>query len=68
MDRGSKRKKEPWRIAIFILSVLFIIGMWVKKDIAGIYATMPSEQAIPLIATTAAVSLVKVAAIAAGCF
>lgn len=66
MNRGSKQKKEPWRIAIFILSVLFIIGMWVKKDIAGIYATMPAEQAAPLIATTAVVSLVKVAAIAGG--
>ena len=38
--------------------------MWVKKDIAEIYATMPSKQIAPLIVTTVAVSLLKVAAIA----
>ncbi len=37
--------------------------MWVKKDIAEIYATMPTEQITPLIVTTIAVSLLKVAAI-----
>jgi hypothetical protein len=38
--------------------------MWVKKDIAEIYATMPAEQIAPLIITTIAVSFLKVAAIA----
>ena len=59
-----KKKIEPWRIVIFIAAVAFIIFMWVKKDIAEIYATMPSEQIIPLVVTTVAVSLLKLAAIA----
>ena len=40
--------------------------MWVEKDIMTIYTTMPKEQVVPLIATTIAVSLIKVAAIAGG--
>ena len=40
--------------------------MWVEKDIVTIYTTMPKEQVVPLIATTIAVSLIKVAAIAGG--
>ena len=38
--------------------------MWIKNDILTIYTTMPEEQIIPLIATTIAVSLIKVAAFA----
>ena len=64
MDHKENKKKEPWRIAVFIISVLYIVFMWVKKDIAAIYSTMPAEQVGPLIATTIAVSLLKVAAIA----
>lgn len=46
--------------------MVFIVFMWVKKDIAAIYSTMPAEQIMPLIATTIAVSLLKMAAIAGG--
>ena len=35
-----------------------------KKDVAAIYATMPEEDIAPIIVTTIAVSLLKVAAIA----
>ncbi len=66
MSRNSKKKIEPWRIIAFIISVLFIIFMWVKKDIVTIYTTMPTEQVVPLVVTTIAVSLLKVAAIAGG--
>lgn len=38
--------------------------MWVKKDVAGIYAGMSVEAALPLIVTTLAVSLLKTAALA----
>ena len=38
--------------------------MWVKKDIVDIYATVQSEEIVPLIVTTVVVSLLKVAAIA----
>ena len=66
MDHKEKKKKEPWRIIVFIFSVLFIVFMWVKNDIVSIYTTMPAEQVAPLIATTIVVSLIKVAAIAGG--
>ncbi len=64
----KNRKTEPWRIIIFILSLAFIVFMWSKKDIAAIYATMPPEEIMPLIATTLAVSALKVAAIAVAVF
>lgn len=64
MDTDNKKKKEPWRIVVFILSVLFLVFMWIKNDILTIYTTMPEEQIIPLIATTIAVFLIKVAAFA----
>ncbi len=63
---SNKRKREPWRIVVFIVSVLFIAFMWIKNDIVSIYTTMPKEQIVPLIAVTVAVSLVKVAVIAGG--
>ena len=64
MSNNENKKKEPWRIIVFIISVAYIVFMWVRKDIADIYVTMPAEQVVPLIATTIAVSLIKVAAIA----
>ena len=64
----KKRKTDPWRIIVFILSLAFIVFMWAKKDIAAIYATMPPEQIMPRIATTVAVSALKVAAIAGAVF
>ena len=64
MDNKDKNKKETWRIVAFIISVIFIIFMLIKKDIAAIYSTMPKEQIAPMLATTVAVSLIKVGAIA----
>ena len=61
---NKTNRTEPWRIVVFIFAVAFIVFMWIKKDVAEIYATMPKEQILPLIATTIAVSLLKVAAIA----
>lgn len=57
-------KKEPWRIAVGVISILFIVFMWVKKDIVAIYQTAPKEQLIPMLVTTVAVSLLKVGLIA----
>lgn len=57
-------KKEPWRVIVFLIAILFIVFMWVKKDIVGISAQIPGEQIAPLIATTIAVSLLKAAWIA----
>ena len=61
-----KRKIEPWRIAVFAVSIAFIVFMWVKKDVAEIYATMPREQIAPLVVTAIAVSLLKIAAVVGG--
>ena len=66
MSNENKKKIEPWRIIVFIISMLFIAFMWVKNDVVSIYATMPEEQVVPLIATTILVSLIKVVAIAGG--
>ena len=66
MKSGNQKKVEPWRIVVFILGVLLIVAMWAQKDIAGAYAALPKEQMVPMVATTAAVSLVKVAVIAGG--
>lgn len=60
------QKKEPWRIVVAIISIAFIIYMWVEKDIVAIYSSMPAEQALPLAVTTIVVSLVKVGAITVG--
>ena len=61
----KKYKKELWRIILALLSIGFIIFLWIKKDIASIYSTMPKEQIAPMIVTTVLVSLLKVAGIAA---
>ena len=58
-------KKEPWRILVGVLAIGWIVYMWVKKDIAGIYAAMPPEQILPLVLTNVAVTLLKVMGIAA---
>ena len=62
----NNKKKEPWRIIACIISIIFIVYMWIEKDITSIYATMPKEEAIPLIITTILVSLAKVTIIAGG--
>lgn len=60
------QKKEPWRIVVATISIIFIIYMWVEKDIVAIYSSMPAEQALPLIVTTLAVSLIKVGVFTVG--
>ena len=64
MNTENKRGKAAWRIVVGMISVLFIIYMWIKKDIVAIYTTMPKEQIAPMIATTIAVALIKVGIIA----
>ena len=61
---NENKNKKPWRIIIFIISVGYIIFMWVKKDIAEIYATMQKQQIARLIVTTALATLLKVSLIA----
>lgn len=59
-------KKEPWRIIVGIAAIIYIVFLWVKKDIAAIYDSMPPEQVAPMILTTLAVSLVKVIVLTGG--
>lgn len=65
-ENKDKKKKEPWRIIVGILAIIYIVYMWIKKDIITIYTTMPEEQVIPLITTTIVVSLIKVITITGG--
>lgn len=66
MNNENKQKKEPWRIIVGIIAIVYIIFLWVKKDMVSIYTTMPQEEVVPLIVTTLAVSLIKVSVIAGG--
>ena len=59
------QKREPWRIVVAILAIIYIIYMWVEKDVVAIYSSMPEEQALPLIVTAIVVSLVKVGVLTA---
>lgn len=43
MSNDNKKKKEPWRIVVFIIAVLIIVFMWIKNDVVSIYTTMPKE-------------------------
>ena len=58
-------KKELWRYIVGLLSAGVIVYMWTTKNVAGQYADMTKEDLLPLIVTNAAVTLVKVVAIAA---
>ena len=62
----QEKKHEPWPIVVGILAIAFIVYMWVEKDIASTYAALPKEQLLPVILTSAAVTLLKVAAMAGG--
>ena len=62
----KENTRKPWRIVAGILATGFIVYMWVEKDIASTYAMMPKEQLLPLILTTAAVTLLKAGVIASG--
>ena len=64
----DKKTKAPWKICAGVASAVFITAMWIKKDTASLFATMPREQWLPLFTTTATVTLLKVGGIAAVLF
>lgn len=66
MNNPVQKKREPWRIVVGLVGVAFIVFLWIKKDVWSTYASLPREQAIPLIVTTLAVTLVKVAVMTGG--
>ena len=59
-------KIEPYRLIVGGISILFIIVMWVIKDVGNIYVTLPKEELIPVVITSICVTLLKVAFIAIG--
>ena len=56
---------KPVRIGLGVVSILYIVYMWVRKDVVRIYASLPPEDALPLLIITVAVFLGKVALLAA---
>ena len=68
-DKVMKGKKvELWRLVVGIISIAYIIFMWVKKDIVADLSAIPEEALLPLILTNVGVSLLKILAIAAVVF
>ena len=59
----ENNKKEPWRIAAFIIGVLCIIYMFVTKN-SDADTALTAEQAAPAMITGVAVTVVKFAVIA----
>ena len=57
----KSQKKPAWRIAAFILGVAAIVVMWAGKDVTSRFAGMSPEQALPMVVTSIAVTLLKVA-------
>ena len=55
-----KLKKEPWRIAVACVSVIFIVALLTFKSINGMIDTVPKEQLLPMVATNVAVTMLKV--------
>lgn len=56
---------KPVRLVLFTVGVIWIAAMWAKKDIVATLATVPAEAAIPMIITSLAITLLKVALYAA---
>ena len=54
------KKRETWRVVVGTISVLYIIGMWVRKDLVATQVSIT----LPLVVTSVAVTLLKAAAIA----
>ena len=54
------KKIETWRLVVGVISIVYIIAMWVKKDLV----TTQVAITLPLVVTSVAVTLLKVGAIA----
>ena len=60
------KKIEPWRLIVGLLSVGFIIYMWVRKGVGDAWTLLPPEELLPVALTSIAVTAVKVLLISAG--
>lgn len=57
-------KKEPWRLVVGIAAIAYIVYMWIDKDLLSSFSQIPSEQALPIAATSAVVTIAKIALLA----
>ena len=62
---NQKKKKEPWRLIVGIIAIAYIAYTWVEKDIFTSLTAVSGEQALPMAATSMAVTFAKVAIMAA---
>ena len=62
---NQKKKKEPWRLVVGIIAIAYIVYMWVEKDIFASLSAVSGEQALPMAATSMAVTFAKIAIMAA---
>jgi hypothetical protein len=62
---NQKKKKEPWRLLVGIIAIAYIVYTWVEKDIFASLTAVSGDQALPMAATSMAVTLAKVAIMAA---
>ena len=58
-------KKEPWRIAVFVLSASYIVFLLVKKNALSQLSQL-STFSLPMFATSLGVTVIKVALLAGG--
>ena len=47
-----------------IAAIAFIVYTWVKKDVAAQFAAMPGEDMLPMLITSVAITVAKVAMLA----
>ena len=57
-------KREPWRLIVGLAAVAYIVYMWIDKGLLSTVSQIPAEQALPMAATSIAVTVAKVALLA----
>ncbi len=68
MENNDKKKKEPWRVSVKMISIAFIIYVWVKKDIVSTLTTIPKEQFVSMVVPHLVVYLIAIVVISGGVF
>lgn len=56
----KNNKIEPWRLVICIIAIIYIIFIWVKKNIVSVLEIVPKDEVVIVIITTILVSILKV--------
>lgn len=57
-------KKEPWRLVVGLASIVYIVYMWVNKDLLSDLTQIPVDGALPMAVTSIAVTIAKFALLA----